>query len=38
MPTIEIIDGATGRTLQNAGKRFLIFTCDEFMCGSNSPL
>jgi hypothetical protein len=38
MPTIEIVDGATGRTLQNAGKRFLIFTCDEFMCGSNSPL
>lgn len=38
MPTIEIIDGATGRTLQNAGKRFLIFTCDVFTCGSNSPL
>ncbi len=38
MPTIEIIDGTTGRTLQNAGKRFLIFSCDEFMCGSNSPL
>jgi hypothetical protein len=38
MPTIEIIDGATGRTLHNAGKRFLIFTCDEFTCGSNSPL
>jgi len=38
MPTIEIIDGATGRTLHNAGKRFLIFTCDQFTCGSNSPL
>jgi hypothetical protein len=38
MPTIEIIDGATGRTLHNAGNRFLIFPCDEFMCGSNSPL
>src|SRR5215475_15358306 len=24
MPTIEVIDGATGRTLQSAGKRFLI--------------
>jgi len=38
MPTIEIIDGITGRTLHNAGKRFLIFACDEFTCGSNSPL
>jgi len=38
MPTIEIIDGNTGRTLHNAGKRFLIFTCDEFTCGSNAPL
>lgn len=37
MPTIEIIDGATGRTLHNAGKRFLIFTCDVNTCGSNSP-
>jgi hypothetical protein len=37
MPTIEIIDDITGRTLHNAGKRFLIFTCDEFICGSNSP-
>ncbi|HEV2664254.1 MAG TPA: hypothetical protein VG324_05050 [Blastocatellia bacterium] len=34
MPTIEIIDGSTGRTLQNAGKRFLIFTCDPNRCGS----
>jgi len=34
MPTIEIIDGATGRTLHNAGKRFLIFTCDVNRCGS----
>jgi hypothetical protein len=25
MPTIEIIDGITGRTLHNAGKTFLIF-------------
>ena len=32
MPTIEIIDGITGRTLQNAGKRFLIFTCDINTC------
>ena len=38
MPAIEIIDGITGRTLHNAGKRFLIFTCDVFTCGSNSPL
>jgi hypothetical protein len=38
MPTIEIIDGATGRTLHNAGKRFLIFVCDQFTCGSNAPL
>jgi hypothetical protein len=38
MPTIEIIDSLTGRTLHNAGKRFLIFTCDVFTCGSNSPL
>ena len=38
MPTIEIIDGATGRTLQNAGKRFSSSACDEFMCGMNSPL
>ena len=37
MPTIEIIDGATGRTLHNAGKKFLIFTCDVNTCGSNSP-
>jgi len=34
MPTIEIIDGITGRTLHNAGKRFLIFTCDVNRCGS----
>jgi hypothetical protein len=34
MPTIEIIDGITGRTLHNAGKRFLIFTCDPNRCGS----
>jgi hypothetical protein len=38
MPEIEIIDGATGRTLHNAGKRFLIFTCDVNTCGSNAPL
>jgi hypothetical protein len=38
MPAIEIIDGITGRTLHNAGKRFLIFTCDVNTCGSNSPL
>jgi len=34
MPTIEIIDDITGRTLHNAGKRFLIFTCDINTCGS----
>src|SRR5215475_6101627 len=34
MPTIEIIDGITGRTLHNAGKRFLIFVCDVNTCGS----
>jgi len=34
MPTIEIIDGITGRTLHNAGKRFLIFTCDVNRCGT----
>ncbi|HEU0172638.1 MAG TPA: hypothetical protein VFV58_00115 [Blastocatellia bacterium] len=34
MPTIEIIDGITGRTLHNAGKRFLIFVCDPITCGS----
>src|SRR5262245_55853566 len=34
MPTIEIIDDITGRTLHNAGKRFLIFTCDPNRCGS----
>jgi len=34
MPTIEIIDGITGRTLHNAGKRFLIFTCDPNRCGT----
>jgi hypothetical protein len=33
MPTIEIIDGITGRTLHNAGKHFLIFTCDVNTCG-----
>jgi hypothetical protein len=33
MPTIEIIDGITGRTLHNAGKRFLIFVCDVNTCG-----
>jgi hypothetical protein len=38
MPTIEIIDGITGRTLHNAGKRFLIFTCNPNRCGTNSPL
>jgi len=38
MPTIEVIDGATGRTLQSAGKRFLILICSEFMCASNAPL
>jgi hypothetical protein len=37
MPTIEIIDGATGRTLQNAGKRFSISICGESDCGTNSP-
>jgi hypothetical protein len=34
MPTIEIIDGNTGRTLHTAGKRFLIFTCDVNRCGT----
>jgi hypothetical protein len=34
MPTIEIIDGITGRTLQNAGKTFLIFTCNPNRCGT----
>jgi hypothetical protein len=34
MPTIEITDDITGRTLHNAGKRFLIFTCDVNTCGS----
>jgi hypothetical protein len=34
MPAIEIIDDITGRTLHNAGKRFLIFTCDPNRCGS----
>jgi hypothetical protein len=38
IPTIEIIDGATGRTLHNAGKRFSIFTCNPNRCGTNSPL
>jgi hypothetical protein len=33
MPTIEIIDSNTGRTLHNAGKRFLIFVCDINTCG-----
>src|SRR5262249_8519006 len=33
MPTIEVIDGITGRTLHNAGKRFLIFVCDVNTCG-----
>ena len=34
MPAIEIIDGITGRTLHNAGKRFLIFTCNPNRCGT----
>ena len=34
MPTIEVIDNITGRTLHSAGKRFLIFTCDVNTCGS----
>jgi len=34
MPAIEIIDANTGRTLHNAGKRFLIFTCDVNRCGT----
>jgi hypothetical protein len=34
MPTIEIIDGITGRTLHNAGKPFLIFTCNPNRCGT----
>jgi hypothetical protein len=32
MPTIEIIDGITGRTLHNNDGRFKIFTCDIYTC------
>jgi hypothetical protein len=35
MPTIEIIDGNTGRTLLYEGKRFLIFACSPIDCGMN---
>jgi hypothetical protein len=32
MPTIEVLDSITGRTLHEAGKTFLIFTCDVYTC------
>jgi hypothetical protein len=33
MPSIEIIDGATGRTLHGLNQGFKIFTCDVNTCG-----